>query len=165
MTRGMEAPMRRLGRRIGYQLGVLLSAGALGVLLSAGAAHHALGTRGALRNGADGPMDRARPAPAVVKMTNLLKFEPETLTVTVGETVTWKNGSDLVHSVTADPAKATIKGSVKLPAGAHPFDAGLLAPGATFEHRFTVPGTYRYFCIPHEGAKMVGTVVVRRAGT
>lgn len=37
-------------------------------------------------------------------------------------------------------------------------------PKTTFEHTFAVPGTYRYFCIPHEGAKMQGTVIVRPEG-
>jgi plastocyanin len=27
-------------------------------------------------------------------------------------------------------------------------------------HTFDVPGTYQYFCIPHEMAGMTGTVVV-----
>ncbi len=30
-----------------------------------------------------------------------------------------------------------------------------------FSRTFDEPGTYRYICIPHEGAGMVGTVVVR----
>ncbi|WP_162622742.1 plastocyanin/azurin family copper-binding protein [Salinisphaera orenii] len=36
-----------------------------------------------------------------------------------------------------------------------------MAPGADYAHRFTEPGTYRYFCIPHEAAGTVGTVVVK----
>jgi len=97
---------------------------------------------------------------AVVEMTNTLVFEPDTLRISVGTKVAFKNTSLLVHTVTADLEKATMKESAQLPEGAEPFDSGLLMPDSTFEHEFTVPGTYGYFCIPHEGAKMRGVVVV-----
>jgi plastocyanin len=35
-----------------------------------------------------------------------------------------------------------------------------MAPGAVFEHTFRVAGTYRYICVPHELAGMIGTVIV-----
>jgi plastocyanin len=66
----------------------------------------------------------------------------------------------IVHTVTADPEEATVEKSVHLPDGAAPFDSGDLDRGETFTYTFETPGTYRYFCIPHEGAKMFGTVVV-----
>ena len=97
---------------------------------------------------------------ATVDMTNTLTFDPDTVRVQVGETVRWVNGSVIVHTVTADPDEATTDESVRLPEGAAPFDSGTLDPEARFEHTFEVPGTYRYFCIPHEGAKMYGTVIV-----
>lgn len=97
---------------------------------------------------------------ATVGMTNTLEFDPDTVRVQAGETVRWTNGSVIVHTVTADPAAATTEESVRLPDGASPFDSGDLDPKGTFEHTFEVPGTYRYFCIPHEGTKMYGTVIV-----
>ena len=36
----------------------------------------------------------------------------------------------------------------------------MLNKGDTFKQTFNVPGTYKYFCIPHEAACMVGTIVV-----
>ncbi len=42
------------------------------------------------------------------------------------------------------------------------WDSGFIAGGRSFSRRFTEPGTYRYFCIPHEGAGMLGTVIVER---
>ena len=96
---------------------------------------------------------------AVVGMTNSLKFDPDTVRIKVGETVRWKNSSLLVHSVTGDPTKETKESSVSLPDGAKPFDSGLMDPEQTFEHTFTVAGTYQYFCIPHE-AMMTGVVIV-----
>lgn len=101
---------------------------------------------------------------AVVEMTNTLKFTPDTVEVTVGETVRWENTSLVMHTVTADPEEATMDGSVVLPESAAPFDSGNMDPEETFEHTFTEPGTYRYFCIPHEAAKMRGTVIVRPEG-
>jgi plastocyanin len=99
--------------------------------------------------------------PAVtVGMTSTLSFDPDTVRIEAGQTVRWKNSSVIVHTVTADPEEASIEESVKLPGEASPFNSGNLDPKATFEHTFDVPGTYRYFCIPHEGTKMYGTVIV-----
>jgi plastocyanin len=100
---------------------------------------------------------------ATVGMTNTLEFDPDTVRVQVGETVRWTNSSIIVHTVTADPDEATKDESVRLPEAAAPFDSGDMDPKATFQHTFEVPGTYRYFCIPHEGTKMYGTVIVEPA--
>ncbi|MBI3629764.1 MAG: hypothetical protein HY217_09350 [Candidatus Rokubacteria bacterium] len=54
------------------------------------------------------------------------------------------------------------KGYVRRPGGVAPFDSSTLAPGQTFTHAFTVPGTYRYVCVMHEGSAMTGEVVVKR---
>ncbi len=110
------------------------------------------------------PARRAQAA-TVVTITDRLTFEPRRVTIAVGETVEWNNTSLLVHTVTGDPDKATLPTSAALPDGAAAFDSGLLEPDQTFEHTFTVPGTYRYFCIPHEGASMVGEVVVEAPGS
>lgn len=93
-------------------------------------------------------------------MTNMLTFAPDTLYIALGTEVTWENTSLLVHTVTADPEKESVEGSVLLPDGAEPFDSGTMDPEETFTHVFKKAGTWRYFCIPHEGAKMIGTVVV-----
>ena len=37
---------------------------------------------------------------------------------------------------------------------------GLIGEGESYRHAFEVAGTYEYFCIPHEGSGMVGTVRV-----
>ncbi|MFB6099189.1 MAG: plastocyanin/azurin family copper-binding protein, partial [Salinibacter sp.] len=71
---------------------------------------------------------------AVVNMTNMLKFKPDTVRIKVGETVRWKNTSVIVHTVTADPEKATMEKSLRLPEGAEPFHSGRMKPKETFEH-------------------------------
>lgn len=99
-----------------------------------------------------------------VGMTNRLEFSPDTVRIAVGETVRWTNTSALLHTVTADPEKAADPASVSLPAGADAFDSGNMEPEDTFEYTFTVPGTYKYFCIPHEAASMVGWIIVTESG-
>lgn len=99
---------------------------------------------------------------ATVEMTNTLNYEPASVTIQAGDTVKWLNTSQLVHTVTADPDEAKNDDSVALPDGAEPFDSGELAANETFTHTFEEPGTYKYFCIPHEAAGMIGTVIVEQ---
>ena len=109
------------------------------------------------------PPVRDGPAPsdtAVVTMDNRLRFLPDTVRIRAGQAVRWENTSDLPHTVTADPAKAALRSSVRLPERASPFDSGTLDPGRVYVRVFDVPGVYKYFCIPHERAGMVGWVVV-----
>jgi plastocyanin len=50
---------------------------------------------------------------------------------------------------------------VSVPAGTKEWDSGFVGEGESFSRTFQKPGTYRYICIPHEGAKMVGSVVAK----
>ncbi len=95
-----------------------------------------------------------------IQVTDLLKFDPGKVVIHVGDKVVWHNASVLVHTVTDVPKLAAKAADVALPKGAKPFDSGNLQPNVDFEHRFTVAGVYRYFCIPHEAAGMIGEVVV-----
>lgn len=70
-------------------------------------------------------------------------FAPDVILVPVGTTVRWTNGGAGDHTVTSDTGL---------------FDAGTLSPGASFEYRFDVPGTYAYHCAIH--SSMTGTVIV-----
>jgi plastocyanin len=96
----------------------------------------------------------------VVDMTDGLKFDPQEITVSVGDGVEWRNVGNIAHTVTTDPSKVADPGGVSVPDGVEPWDSGLLAGGETFMRTFKRPGTYEYVCIPHEGARMVGTVIV-----
>jgi len=99
--------------------------------------------------------------PTVVKMTDQYKYDPASLTIPVGTTVTWQNAGTMVHSATFDPAKAVNKPDAALPSGVQPFDSGLLQPGQSWSHTFTVAGTYKYFCVPHEALGMTGEIIVK----
>jgi plastocyanin len=96
-----------------------------------------------------------------VQMTNDNKFNPATLTVAKGTTVTWDNVSAVQHTVTLDPSKVSDKNNVSLPPGAQPSDSGFIDPKKKYELKFDVAGTYKYTCIPHEGQGMHGTITVQ----
>ena len=101
-------------------------------------------------------------------------FKPETVTVEVGEPVVWRNTSSKVHTITAyedglpgDVAYFSTGGFESEAAARDAFanGRGHLRPDDEYEHTFEVPGTYGYFCIPHERAGMVGAVEVRESSS
>ncbi len=96
----------------------------------------------------------------VVTMTTTLRFDPDPVRVRAGQTVVWRNTSPVIHTVTADPARAARPGNVRLPDGAAAFHSGDMRPGAVYRRTFTVPGEYAYICVPHELAGMVGRIIV-----
>jgi len=88
-------------------------------------------------------------------------FDPIGLYVRPGTTVRWL-ARENVHTTTAYHPKND-RHSLRIPDGAAPWDSGFLVKaGATFDVTLTVPGVYDYFCMPHEGAGMVGRIVVGR---
>jgi plastocyanin len=96
-------------------------------------------------------------------------FEPEVLRVDPGTEVTWRNTNPHAHSVTAYedgiPDEATYFASGEFDSESAARDGyangeGRLFTDEEFAHTFEVPGTYNYFCIPHEKAGMVGAFEV-----
>lgn len=108
------------------------------------------------------PLPAAAQAPpvAIVRMSDAPSFEPAEIRIRSGQTVTWENVSSYIHTVTDDPSLAENPANSELPEGAAPWDSGEIRPGQSFSKSFGVPGTYRYFCKPHESAGMVGVIVV-----
>jgi plastocyanin len=92
---------------------------------------------------ADGSQATVAPGKGVVDMTNR-SFVPATLTVQVGDTVTWVNQDAPQHDVVADNGEFT----------SQPFDEG-----QSFAFTFTKAGTYPYHCSIHPD--MTGTVIVQ----
>jgi plastocyanin len=99
--------------------------------------------------------------PAVVIQMHENEFQPHQVSIAAGQTVEWKNATGDPHTVTLVPDKALVASDAQLPRGAQPFDSGIVPAGSTFFHKFTTPGTYRYYCTMHEGNGMVGEVIVR----
>ncbi|MBA2311955.1 MAG: copper-binding protein [Actinobacteria bacterium] len=95
------------------------------------------------------------------------RFEPGMLTISAGETVSFASESEEAHSVTAyedglpESASYFASGGFETEGEARDDVAGgLLSQGQSFEVKFDVPGTYRYFCLPHEDQGMTGRIVV-----
>ena len=166
-VRFLEATQNRLGRR-GFLGGLVVlsttvlaacSGNAASTSSNTGAATAVSRVSGALN--AEASAAQSVGNSATVKMTDANVYEPPTVTISKGGTVTWQNAAQTVHSATFDPSKAAKAGDGSLPAGVKPFDSGLLQPGQTFSHTFDTVGTYKYFCVPHETLGMLGTIIVK----
>jgi plastocyanin len=139
----------------------LLVVGAIvvGVLVVLGVAMLAQGNNGLLQSYSAPPaaqaqdatssapaQDATSSAPAqdatAVSIANFA-FQPASLQVAVGATVTWTNADSTAHTVTSDTGA---------------FDSGPLAPGASFSQTFTTAGTFTYHCQIHPF--MTATIVV-----
>jgi plastocyanin len=106
------------------------------------------------------------PTTRTVEMTDGLNFEPDSLTVGVGDTVEWVTTGSVAHSVTAyaadlpDGAAYFASGGFDSESAARQsYPEGGVGRDETYSHTFETAGEFPYFCIPHESG-MVGTVVV-----
>jgi plastocyanin len=104
-----------------------------------------------------------------VRMEAGQRFEPEALTISVNQTVTFVNESGDAHTVTAyqdglpDGASYFASGGfVSEDEARDDVASGLLSSGERFEAKFDGPGSYQYFCIPHEASGMTGRIVVEK---
>ena len=91
-------------------------------------------------------------------LDNELSFVPDTLHISVGDTVRWTWASDF-HSVTSGTS-CTADGRFCSPDNMN-CEAGILNDtGFVYEHTFTQPGTYSYFCALHCFSGMTGAIYV-----
>ena len=75
-----------------------------------------------------------------------ISFDPESVTVKSGTTVTWTNSDDLPHTVTKE-------------GGPGPdFDSGTIEPGGEFEQTIEGKGEIDYVCTIHPGQE--GSITV-----
>ena len=96
----------------------------------------------------NGPEERASAAASTTVTIKDFEFTPAKITVSVGDTVTWKNDGPTAHSATADDGS---------------FDTGVYGKGQSRSHTFDAAGTFAYICTPHPFMK--GTVTVEAAST
>ena len=73
-----------------------------------------------------------------------MAFMPSTITVKVGDLVTWTNQDSVGHSATADDGS---------------FDTGIINQGQSGTASFSKAGTYTYHCKVHPN--MMGTIIVQ----
>lgn len=106
---------------------------------------------------------KAAGSPVVIKMFDKAPFyAPGKVSIKAGESVQWVNDGQTVHSVSTAAVNAQNRKDTSMPKGAVAFDSGFIPPGGDYSYTFTVPGIYRYFCLPHEKAGMVGVIVVKK---
>ena len=88
---------------------------------------------------------------ATVRMTEVderYHFSPQSVTVSAGDTVTWRNTTDALHTVTSNSGGE--------------LDSSTIGEGDTFSHTFSAVGTFSYHCTVH--SYMMGSVTVLAAG-
>lgn len=86
-------------------------------------------------------------SPVAAKNTVMIQnmaFSPATLTIKVGDKVTWTNQDSVGHSATADN---------------NSFDTGVIEQGQSGSNTFTKAGTYTYHCSVHPNMK--ATIIVQ----
>jgi len=81
-----------------------------------------------------------------ISITDDMKFNPEDLTINIGDTVTWTNNDGMGHTATSTDEPAS-------------FDSENIAAGATWSFTFTEAGTYDYKCNYHSAMTATITVV------
>lgn len=69
-------------------------------------------------------------------------FNPSSLNIKSGTTVTWMNNDNTAHTVTGNG-----------------FNSGQIQPGGSFQFTFNSPGTYTYHCSIHPS--MTGKIIVK----
>ncbi|ERH06404.1 MAG: halocyanin domain protein [Halonotius sp. J07HN4] len=76
-------------------------------------------------------------------------FGPAAVQVSPGTTVTWEwTGEGGGHNIVEDAENPAFTSKLRAEAG------------HTFEHTFSDPGVYTYYCSPHRGYGMIGVVEV-----
>jgi len=107
------------------------------------------------------------PSPVAISIKGFA-FNPKTIEVVKGTTVTWTNGDTVPHTVTTGVAPATFP---PLPSGASPTPfpslssgdgkvfSGRIEPTKTFNFTFNEAGTFVYFCSVHPA--MGATITVK----
>jgi len=114
-------------------------------------------------NGNGGDANNGSQNTVAVGPNNQFRFDPEEITISVGDTVTWEFesashnvcGWPEMHETVAIPEGADGFGS--MPQDGNRFD--VVDSGQTYEHTFETAGEYTYVCVPH-ASNMIGTVIV-----
>lgn len=77
-------------------------------------------------------------------------FNPPAVTINVGDTIRWVNDTSTFHTTTSGTS-CTSNGI---------WDANLTSLNSSFSFEFSSAGVFPYFCRPHCGLGMTGTIEV-----
>lgn len=89
------------------------------------------------------------PSGAGFQQPGQVYYEPNLVTVSVGDTVSWMNNDNQIHTATSGSPTTGPSGM---------FDSDIISAGKSFHHTFKTEGTFDYYCIVHPW--MLGTVIV-----
>jgi plastocyanin len=92
--------------------------------------------------GGDNPPENP---PSNLVIINNFAYSPQSVSVSAGDTVTWRNDHNVAHTVTSDSGSE--------------LDSPVLSQGQTYQHIFSQAGTYPYHCTIHP--TMTGSVAVQ----
>ncbi len=79
----------------------------------------------------------------------MLAFEPSTITINAGDKIKFVNNKLAPHNAVFDGHDELSHADLAF------------APGESWEKTFASAGSYDFYCEPHRGAGMVGTVIVK----
>ncbi|XP_057774105.1 plastocyanin-like [Salvia miltiorrhiza] len=88
-----------------------------------------------------------------------LVFIPQNFEVAAGEEIVFKNNAGFPHNVVFDEDE--VPAGVDVAKISMSEEDLLNAKGETYAVKLTAPGTYSFYCSPHQGAGMVGKVTVK----
>jgi plastocyanin len=97
---------------------------------------------------ATAPADPAAEGDGQTVAVQGFRFDPPTLEISAGDTVTWSNSDGITHTATS--------GTPEDRDGQ--FDVEMPEAGTSGTHTFDEAGTYPYFCTVHES--MTGEIIV-----
>lgn len=83
-----------------------------------------------------------------IRLTGQNTFEPSNVTVSPGTTIRWINDSAVFHTITPDGHNQWARQEME-------------DEGQTFEQVLQNTGDFDYFCEPHQGVGMTGTITVQ----
>lgn len=103
----------------------------------------------------DAPIEPSgvKPAAVILISDHPGEFEPEVITIKVGDTVEWHNTGGISHSVEFLSGEG--------PEAVAMSASHLMIPNGMYSRKFTAPGTYVYACRFHIISGMAGKIVVR----
>lgn len=128
----------------------LLAVAGLSVLLFS----NACASSGAQTQQTDKPVPKA----GATVNTGLLAFDPKTVSIKRGETVTWVGGDSITHVLVQGSYEVGRDGLRTKESDDKAFNLKLSKKGQQVSHTYDQPGMFTYFCTIHQG--MNGSVTV-----